>query len=79
MNQYKNARFLNLFIRFAIIFFVIVTFLKIAMGFFRFDGLEGLKNEYFVDGKWQSFLRLQVIMSLVYGLMMAGFYKFIKK
>lgn len=79
MNQYKNARFLRLFIRFSIIFFVIITLLKIVMGFFRFDGLEGLKNEYFIDGKWQPFIQLQVVMSLSYGLLMAIYYKFIKK
>lgn len=79
MNEYKNARFFNLFIRFAIIFLVIITVFKIVIGFFRFDGLEGLKNEYFVGDKWQAFLRLQIIMSLIYGLIMALYYKFLKK
>lgn len=79
MNRYKNVRFINLFIRFAITFFMIVTVLKLFMGFFRFDGIEGVKNEYLVDGKWQPFIRLQVIMSLIYGLLMSVFYKFIKK
>lgn len=79
MNQYKSARFLHLFLRFSIIFFVIVTILKLGMGFFRFDGFEGLKNEYLIDGKWQPFVQLQIVMSLTYGLFMAVYYKFIKK
>ena len=55
MNQYKNARFIHLFLRFSIIFFVIVTILKLGMGFFRFNGIEGMKNEYLIDDKWQHF------------------------
>jgi hypothetical protein len=79
MNQYKNARFIHLFLRFSIIFFVIVTILKLGMGFFRFNGIEGMKNEYLIDGKWQPFVQLQVVMSLIYGLFMAVYYKLIKK
>ena len=79
MNTYKNARFINLFIRFTIIFLLVISLFKMITGFFRFNGMEGLKNEYFIDGKWQPFLRMQVFMSLVYGLFMAVYYKFIKK
>jgi hypothetical protein len=79
MNQYKNAHFLHLFLRFSIIFFVIITLFKIVIGFFRFEGLQGLNSEYFIDGKWQPFLQSQVVMSLIYGLLMAIYYKFIKK
>ncbi len=79
MNQYKYTSFLKLFIRFTIVFFVIVALIKIFAGFFRFDGLEGLKNEYFIDGKWQPFIKTIWIMSMMYGFFMTVYYKFIKK
>ena len=79
MNNYKEIRFINLFIRFTIVFFIVIMLFKLIIGFFRFEGIEGLNNEYFVDGKWQSFLQLQVVMSLAYGLFIAIYYKFIKK
>ena len=79
MNQYKNASFLKLFIRFTVIFLVLVTFIKIFIGFFQFEGLNGLKNEYFIDGKWQPFLKTIWLMSMFYGLFMTIYYKFIKK
>ena len=79
MNQYKNTSFLKLTIRFVIVFFVLVTIIRLFMGFFKFDGIEGLKEAYFNDGKGQMFLRTQVMMSVLYGALMAGYYKFIKK
>ncbi len=79
MNTYKNIRFINLFIRFTIVFFIVIMLFKLAIGFFRFEGIDGLNNEYFVDGKWQPFIQLQVVMSLAYGLFIAIYYKFIKK
>lgn len=79
MNQYKNASFLKLFLRFTVVFFAIVFLIKVVMGFFQFDGIEGLKNEYFIDGKWQPFIKMIWLMSLIYGLFMTVYYKFIKK
>lgn len=79
MNQYKKTSFLKLAIRFTIVFFVLVSIMRLFMGFFNFEGVEGLKNEYFINGKWQQFFKMQVSMSLLYGLLMAGYYKFIKK
>ncbi len=79
MNQYKNASFIKLAIRFTIVFFILVTLIRLFMGFFNFDGYEGLKNAYLVDGKWQPFLKTQGLMSVLYGLLLAGYYKFIKK
>jgi len=79
MNQYKNASFLKLTFRFVIGFFVLVTIMRLFIGFFKFEGIEGLKSAYYDNGKWQVFLKMQVIMSVLYGLFMAGYYKFIKK
>lgn len=49
------------------------------MGIFKFDGFEGMQNEFFAEGKWMVFLKLQVGLSIVYGVFMAGYYKYIKK
>ena len=79
MNNYKNVRFINLFMRFTIVFFIVIILFKLVIGFFRFEGVEGLNNEYFIDGKWQPFIQFQVVISLAYGLFIAIYYKFIKK
>lgn len=79
MNQYKKTAFLKLALRFTLGFFVIVALLRLFIGFFRFEGIEGLKQAYFEEGKWQLFLQVQVVFALFYGLFMAGYYKFIKK
>lgn len=79
MNQYKNASLVKLFLRFTIVFFIVVLIFKTFLGFFQFDGLEGLKNAYFIDGKWQIFIKKVGVMALIYGGLMAVYYKFIKK
>ena len=79
MNQYKKAPFIKLAIRFTIVFFVLVGIMRMFMGLFKFDGVQGMISEYFSDGKWIQFLQLQVSLSLLYGLFMAGYYKYIKK
>ena len=79
MNTYKNSSFLKLALRFFIVFFVLVGIMRIFMGIFRFDGIEGMQNEYFNNGNWKEFLQLQLGLALVYGLFMAGYYKLIKK
>lgn len=79
MNQYKKASFIKLVLRFTLSFFVIVTLLRLFTGVFRFDGFLGVKQAYLIEGKWQPFLQTQLIFSVIYGLFMAGYYKFIKK
>ncbi|MDT0553005.1 MAG: hypothetical protein BM563_09135 [Bacteroidetes bacterium MedPE-SWsnd-G1] len=79
MNRFKNTSFLKLALRFFIVFFILVGFMRVFMGIFKFDGFQGMKTELFEDGKWMLFLQLQVGLSLVYGLFMAGYYKYIKK
>lgn len=53
--------------------------MRLFIGFFKLDGMEGLKNAYLNEGKWKAFLQIQAMMSVFYGLFMAGYYKFIKK
>lgn len=79
MNPYKNQSFLNLTVRFASIFFVIVTILKILISIFKNGGISGMIAEFFSAETWLPFLTIQLVMSLIYGLIMAGYYKFIKK
>jgi len=79
MNPYKNQSFLKLTVRFASIFFVIVTILKILISIFKNGGISGMIAEYFSAETWLPFLTIQLVMSLIYGLIMAGYYKFIKK
>ncbi|HEY9170323.1 MAG TPA: hypothetical protein VIN72_12595 [Lutibacter sp.] len=79
MNPYKNQSFLKLTVRFASIFFVVVTILKILISIFKNGGITGMISEYFSAETWLPFLTIQLVMSIVYGLLMAGYYKFIKK
>jgi len=79
MNPYKNQTFLKLTVRFASIFFVVVTILKIIISIFKNGGFSGMISEYFSAETWMPFLTIQVVMSLIYGLIMVGYYKFIKK
>ena len=79
MSQYKKVTFLKLALRFFIGFFIFVTILRLFTGFFKFEGIEGLKQAYYNDGNWKTFLQTQVLFSSLYGLFMAGYYKFIKK
>lgn len=79
MNPYKNQSFLKLTVRFAAVFLVVVSILKIIISIFKNEGFSGMISEYFSAETWMSFLTIQLVMSLIYGLLMAGYYKFIKK
>ena len=79
MNPYKNQFFLKLTVRFAAVFLVVVTILKIIISMFKNGGVSGMIAEFFSAETWLPFLTIQLVMSLIYGLIMAGYYKFIKK
>lgn len=79
MNPYKNQSFLKLTVRFAAVFLVVVTILKIIISMFKNGGISGMVAEFFSDETWLPFVTVQLVMALVYGLIMAGYYKFIKK
>lgn len=79
MDTYKNQSFLKLTFRFASVFLVIVTVLKIIISMFKNGGVSGMVSEYFSAETWLPFLTIQLGMALIYGLLMAGYYKFIKK
>ncbi|MGV8945059.1 MAG: hypothetical protein ACOH1N_01400 [Lutibacter sp.] len=79
MDNYKNQSFFKLTIRFASVFFVVVTILKIIISMVKNGGISGMIAEYFSAETFLPFVTVQLTMSIVYGLIMAGYYKFIKK
>ncbi len=79
MNKYENKSFFNIVLQFGFIFIVAVSIIKIVMSIISNGSISGMVDEYFAENKWQLFVKIQFIISLAYGLIMAGYYKFIKK
>lgn len=79
MDTYKNQSFFKLTTRFALVFLAVVTILKMLISIYKNGGISGMVTEYFSSETWQIFVTIQLVMSLIYGLLMAGYYKFIKK
>lgn len=79
MNQYKSQSFLKLSLRFTLIFLVVVSLIKIVMAIFQTGSISGMTAQYFSEETWQPFVKIQLVMSAIYGVFMAGYYKFIKK
>ncbi len=79
MNTYKNHSFLKLTIRFGFIFLIVITFIKIVISIFSNGGIDGMLSEFFSPTTWQLFVKMQLLMAALYGVFMAGYYKFIKK
>lgn len=79
MNKYKNQSFIKLAVRFTLIFLVIVSLIKIIMAIFKTGSIDAMLAQYFAEDTWQQFAKVQLVMSAIYGLFMAGYYKFIRK
>jgi len=79
MNQYKNQSFFKLALRFGLIFLVVVSLVKILISIFKHGSFSEMVAEYFSPENFQQFILIQVVISLIYGVFMAGYYKFIKK
>jgi len=79
MNQYKSKSFLELALRFGAIFLVLVSIIKIIMGIFNTGSIDGMIALYFGVDTFKQFALIQFVMSAIYGVFMAGYYKFIKK
>tara|TARA_R110001583_G_scaffold8413_3_gene40188 strand:+ start:2720 stop:2959 length:240 start_codon:yes stop_codon:yes gene_type:complete len=79
MSSYKEQSFLKLAIRFGLIFLVVVTLIKIIMSIFTNGGISGMLDEHFSKDTWQQFAKMQLVISAIYGVFMAGYYKYIKK
>ena len=79
MNKYKNYPFLKLTLRFALVFLILVSFFEIGFSILKNMSFSIMVNNIFAEGKWQYFIKRIGVMSVFYGLFMAGYYKFIKK
>ncbi len=79
MSTYKNQSFLQLTLRFGLVFLIVVTAIKIIFSIFTNGGISGMIEEFFSTETWEQFVRMQLFMSVLYGVLMAGYYKFIKK
>lgn len=77
MNK-KNKSFFRLFFKLFFIFLVVVTLLKIVVAIFK-GGINGMVAQYFSKETFYQFAKIQLILSALYGLFMAGYYKFIRK
>ncbi len=78
-NSKKNKSFFQIALRFAIIFLVFVFIIKIVFSIVKNGSFEAMQEEYFSGDRFLSFAKGLIIMSIFYGLFMAGYYKFIKK
>lgn len=74
----KKKSFLRLFLKLFFIFLLVVTLLKIVIAVFK-GGINAMVTQYFSEETFYKFAKTQLILSALYGLFMAGYYKFIKK
>lgn len=79
MKNAKNQSFFKLFLKYFIVFLVIVTILKMGISMFKNGSYSGMVNELFATDNWKRFAELQMVTSVIYGLLVAGYYKYIKK
>ena len=79
MNQYKDTSFLKLFLQFFVPFFILFVIISLVMTYFGQEGYEGLKKELFAEDKLTKFVGIKLGVSILYGLGMTIYYKFIKK
>lgn len=79
MKDYKQKSFFKLALNFGGIFLIVITLIKIFMAIFKTGSFQSMMDEYFLEGAWKQFVKIQVVISAIYGLFMAGYYKFIKK
>jgi len=79
MNKYKALPFFRLALRFALIFMLLVSVFEIGFSVLKNLSFSMMFEHIFSEGKWQYFLKRILVMSALYGVFMAGYYKFIKK
>lgn len=78
MDPYKTQHFFKLVLRFGLVFLAVITVLKMVISIFK-TGMSGMVDQYFSAETWFPFVIIQLVISAIYGLFMAGYYKFIKK
>lgn len=79
MNKYKEQSFFSLALRFGLTMIVIVSVLEIGFSVLKNLSFSIMIEQVFSDGKWKYFIKKLAGLSVIYGLFMAGYYKFIKK
>ncbi len=77
--DYKQESFLRLFVRFFLVFIVLFTIFKLVIGIFQTGSVSGMIESNFSEENIEKFFKVQLSLSIFYGLFMAGYYKFIKK
>lgn len=75
----KKESFLKLTVRFALVFLVLISIVKVFLSIFNTGSFDGMIEANFGSENFVKFLTTNLIFSLFYGLFMAGYYKFIKK
>ncbi len=78
-NPYKNVPFIKVAARLSVVFFILIILFRLVYGFFDLGGIDGLKAKYYREGAMVEFLNYHAVMALIYGVLLAGYYKFIKK
>ena len=79
MNSYKKVPFFKLALQFCFGFLIIVFCIEIIISVIKNASFTAMLHQYFYNGNWVFFFERLIIMSIFYGLFMAGYYKFIKK
>ncbi|MDX1829383.1 MAG: hypothetical protein R3342_07540 [Lutibacter sp.] len=79
MNSYKKVPFFKLVLQFGVGFLIIIFCIEIIISVIKNASFTAMLNQYFYNGNWFFFFERLIIMSVFYGLFMAGYYKFIKK
>jgi len=77
--DYKQESFFRLFVRFFLVFIVLFTIFKLVIGIFQTGSVSGMIESNFSEENIEKFFKVQLSLSIFYGLFMAGYYKFIKK
>jgi len=79
MNKFKALPFYRIAFKFAAIFLVFFSIFKIVLKIIQTGSFSQMTTDYFGPETFTKFLMQIVLGSIIYGLFMAGYYKFIKK
>ena len=78
MSTKPRPSFLKYTLRFTLVFLIVFTLIKVIIALFD-SGFSGMYAKYLAPDTWFQFAKVQVLLSLVYGLFMAGYQTFFKK
>jgi len=79
MRAAKKTPFPLLCCRYGLLFLLTITLFKMVISTVIQGGFSAMLRTYFAQDTWRPFMERQLLLSLVYGLLMAGYYKFVKK